>query len=38
MGRFPPAPCSKGRQRWLQWLVNEVPEVLDQQIGLSRIG
>ena len=37
MGRFPQGPCTKGSQRWLQWLVNEAPELLDQPIGLGPI-
>jgi hypothetical protein len=37
MGRFPQALCAKGSQRWLQWLVNESPERLDQEIGLGPI-
>ena len=37
MGRFPQPLCTKGSQRWLQWLVNEAPELLDQPIGLGQI-
>ena len=37
MGRFPQKSSPKGSQRWLQWLVNDSPELLDQQIGLGRI-
>jgi hypothetical protein len=37
MARFPQAPCTKGSQRWLQWLINDAPELLDQQIGLGPV-
>ena len=37
MGRFPQGPHSKGSQRWLQWLVNEAPDLLDEPIGLGPI-
>ena len=37
MGRFPQPPGPKGSQHWLQWLVNDSPELFDQRIGLGRI-
>ena len=37
MGRFPQQPGPKGSQLWLQWLVNDSPELFDQRIGLGRI-
>ena len=37
MGRFPQRPGPKGSQHWLQWLVNDSPELFDQRIGLGRI-
>jgi hypothetical protein len=37
MGRFPQSICSKGSQRWLQWLVNEASDRLDAAIGLGPI-
>ena len=37
MGRFPQHPGPKGSQHWLQWLVNDSPELFDQRIGLGRI-
>lgn len=37
MGRFPQQPSPKGSQHWLQSLVNDSPELFDQQIGLGRI-
>ena len=37
MGRFPQQRSRKGSQRWLQWLVNDSPELFDQRIGLGRI-
>ena len=37
MGRFPQQPGPKGSQHWLQWLVNDSPELFDQRIGLGRI-
>ncbi len=37
MGRFPQQAGLKGSQKWLQWLVNDSPELFDQRIGLGRI-
>jgi hypothetical protein len=37
VGRFRQQACPKGSQRWLQWLVNQAPDCLDEQIGLGRI-
>ena len=37
MGRCPRQPGPKGSQHWLQWLVNDSPELFDQRIGLGRI-
>ncbi len=37
VARFAQALCKKGSQRWLQWYVNDAPEVLDRQIGLGPI-
>ncbi|MDE0166493.1 MAG: hypothetical protein OXL36_15475 [Bryobacterales bacterium] len=37
MGRYPQQPGSKGSQHWLQWLVNDSPELFDQRIGIGRI-
>jgi hypothetical protein len=37
MARFPQSQCTKGSQRWLQWLVNDARALLDQQIGLGPI-
>lgn len=37
MGRFPQQSAPKGSQHWLQWLVNDSPELFDQRTGLGRI-
>ena len=37
MGRFPQPLCMKGSQRWLQYLVNDTPDLLFRQIGLGPI-
>lgn len=37
MGRFSQRLCAKGSQRWIQWFVNQAPEVLDAQIGIGPI-
>jgi hypothetical protein len=37
MGRFPQGLRGKGSQRWMQWLVNDAPERLNESIGLGPI-
>jgi hypothetical protein len=37
MGRFPQRPALKGSQRWIQRLVNDAPDRLNQAIGIGHI-
>ncbi len=37
MPRFPQKKASRGSQRWIQFFVNEKPDVLNKQIGLGNI-
>jgi len=37
MGRFPQGIRGKGSQRWMQWLVNEAPDRLNESLGLGPI-
>lgn len=37
MGRFPQPPGEKGSLRWIQYLVNQHPEVLNEAIGLGPV-
>ncbi len=37
MGRFPQPPGDKGSLRWIQYLVNQYPEVLNEAIGAGPV-
>jgi hypothetical protein len=37
VGRFTQSLCAKGSQRWLQKIVNDAPDLFDEQIGVGHI-
>jgi hypothetical protein len=37
MGRFQQPKGEKGSLRWVQYLVNQQPAILDEAIGLGRV-
>ena len=37
MGRYSQGPCARGSQRWMQWFVNQAPQIIDDRIGVGPI-